>query len=212
MKVTLAIFQKSFVCDVISLELGVATPPALFVLPTGAGEPKRYSIGLDQFQAAQALANDRIAVIGNAAGRPSRAYIMNVNDGKLQPITPEFSVHQYEIVANDMPVLVTPLLVSLDGSRLMIKDGAAVSSICIMPRDQKVFLRAVGLYVCANVHSNRTNTLLTVNDSLTEKARFIFGRCLQAAYPARCGPHQLLQLAKGTAMMKHPRNELGRNP
>src|SRR5438034_1397119 len=85
-------------------------------------------------------------------------------------------------------------------------------SICIMPRDQKVFLRAVGLYVCANVHSNRTNTLLTVNDSLTEKARFIFGRCLQAAYPARCGPHQLLQLAKGTAMIKHPSNELGRNP
>src|SRR5436309_6344474 len=99
--------------------------------------------------------------------------------------------------------------VSLDGSRLMIKDGAAVSSICI---DQKVFLRAVGLYVCANGHSNRTNTLLTVNDSLTEKARFIFGHCLQAAYPARCGPHQLLQLAKGTAMIKHPSNELGRNP
>ena len=64
----------------------------------------------------------------------------------------------------------------------------------------------------ANAHSNRTNTLLAVNDSLTEKARFIFGRCLQAAYPARCGPHQLLQLAKGTAMMKHPSNELGRNP
>ena len=65
---------------------------------------------------------------------------------------------------------------------------------------------------CANAHSNRTNTLLAVNDSLTEKARFIFARCLQAAYPARCGPHQLLQLAKGTAMMKHPSNELGRNP
>src|SRR2546422_8522576 len=67
-------------------------------------------------------------------------------------------------------------------------------SICIMPRDQKVFLRAVGLYVCANVHSNRTNTLLTVNDSLTEKARFIFGRCLQAAYPARCGDRKSTRL------------------
>ena len=54
---------------------------------------------------------------------------MNVNDGKLQPITPEFSVHQYEIAANDMPALVTPLLVSLDGSRLMI--SPAVSKLLI---------------------------------------------------------------------------------
>jgi len=103
------------------------TPPALFVLPIGAGEPKRYSIGLDQFQTAQFLTNDRIVVIGNAAGRLSRAYVMNINDGKLQPITPEFSVHQYEIGANDIPVLISPLLVSLDGSRMMIKDGAKVT-------------------------------------------------------------------------------------
>ena len=94
-----------------------------------------------------------------------------------------------------------------------------MSSVCIHQTPLRVVITPDGstyayggLRMMSNAHSNRTNTLLTVNGSLTEKARFIFGRCLQAAYPARCGPHLLLQLAKGTAMIKHPSNELGRNP
>ncbi len=102
------------------------TPPALFVLPTGAGEPKHYSIGMDQFQGARFLTNDRIVIIGSTAGRASRAYVMNVNDGKPQPITPEFAVHTHEF-AGDNIVAVSPLLPSLDGSRILIKDGPGVT-------------------------------------------------------------------------------------
>lgn len=94
------------------------TPPALWVLPTGVGEAKRFAIGIDQFQTAKFLTKDRIIVLGNSVGRPVRPYVLNLNDGKARAITPEGSVNK-----SDFSDSGTPLLISPDGGRMIIKDA-----------------------------------------------------------------------------------------
>jgi Tol biopolymer transport system component len=98
------------------------TPPILYVLPTGAGEAKRFSVGLDQFQALAFAANDRIVIIGSASGHASRVYVMNLNDGKPQPITPEGPVRAYDPTSQSAPLLISP-----DGARLITNAGSGLA-------------------------------------------------------------------------------------
>jgi serine/threonine protein kinase len=115
-------FSWGFSPDGKSLIATTFTPPALWVLPTGAGEPKRFATGLDQFQSAQFLSNDRIIVTGNPAGQPPRAYVMNLNDGKTQPVIPEGLMRPRETTGFFQPLLISP-----DGSRMVITDSSGAS-------------------------------------------------------------------------------------
>jgi eukaryotic-like serine/threonine-protein kinase len=94
------------------------TPPELIVLPTGAGEPKRFKLDLTQFQAAKFLGDDRIAIVGNTPGRPSRAYVLQLKDGTLKPITPEGVPGKLDEVFYAASFLVSP-----DGKRVIVREG-----------------------------------------------------------------------------------------
>ena len=95
------------------------TPPEFQIVPTGAGERKRFKLDLSQYQAAKFLTNDRIVVEGNAPGRPSRTYVLDVRDGKLEPITPEGVPGRIAPAFYD-----TVLLVSPDGDRIILGEGS----------------------------------------------------------------------------------------
>jgi eukaryotic-like serine/threonine-protein kinase len=97
------------------------TPPSISILPTGAGEPKRFTTELSQYQAAQFLSDDRIVIVGNATGRPVRTYSMNLKDGKLQPITPEGVPSRLSATGFGIAILVAP-----DGNQIILPEGDAL--------------------------------------------------------------------------------------
>src|SRR5207247_11042197 len=66
-------------------------PPQLSVLPTGAGEARIFKLeGFDNCTSARWLA-DGSGVLFNASesGHGLRCYLMNLEDGKPRPVTPE---------------------------------------------------------------------------------------------------------------------------
>jgi Tol biopolymer transport system component len=90
-------------------------PPSISILPTGAGEAKRFTPDLFEYLGAQFLTNDRIVVVGNPAGHLPRAYVMELKDGSIKPITPEFVPSRADRVVS--------VLGSPDGSRIIFREG-----------------------------------------------------------------------------------------
>jgi len=94
------------------------TPPSLIVLPTGAGELRRFTLDLSQYQAVKFLTNDQIVIIGNSTGRPWRTYVMDLKSGELQPITPEGVPSRTGLGTSGTALLVAP-----DGNRIIMSEG-----------------------------------------------------------------------------------------
>ena len=66
--------------------------PHITLLPVGAGQSRQIAvIGLESLQRGAQFLPDgkRIAVNGNAPGRPGRTYLVDLVSGKAQPVTPE---------------------------------------------------------------------------------------------------------------------------
>jgi hypothetical protein len=59
------------------------------LLPAGAGMPKHLGLGAVRGLFGYWLDDRRIVFTGNEPGRPDRAFILNLEDGKVRPITPE---------------------------------------------------------------------------------------------------------------------------
>jgi serine/threonine protein kinase len=90
-------------------------PPSISILPTGAGEARRFTPNLFEYGGAQFLTNDRIVVVGSSAGRLPRAYVMDLKDGSLKPITPEGVPPRNEAILS--------MLLAPDGKRIILRDG-----------------------------------------------------------------------------------------
>jgi Tol biopolymer transport system component len=66
--------------------------PHITLLPVGAGQSRQIPLaGLESLQRVAHFLPDgkRIAVNGNAPGRPGRTYLVDLASGKTQPVTPE---------------------------------------------------------------------------------------------------------------------------
>jgi Tol biopolymer transport system component len=67
-------------------------PAQITLLPVGPGQSRQIPLlGLEQLQNGTHFLPDgkRIAINGNEPGRPGRTYVVDLADGKRQPITPE---------------------------------------------------------------------------------------------------------------------------
>jgi Tol biopolymer transport system component len=67
-------------------------PAQITLLPVGPGQSRQIPLpSLEQLQNGTHFLPDgkRIAINGNEPGRPGRTYVVDIADGKLQPITPE---------------------------------------------------------------------------------------------------------------------------
>jgi Tol biopolymer transport system component len=68
------------------------SPPHITLLPVGAGQSRQIALpGLETLQRAAHFLPDgkRIAVNGNSPGRPGRTYVVDLANGKAEPVTPE---------------------------------------------------------------------------------------------------------------------------
>jgi Tol biopolymer transport system component len=66
------------------------SPDDLFLLPTKAGEPKQLGKqGINHYAARWFSDGQSLLVTGNESGHGVRLYVVNVDGGKPQPITPE---------------------------------------------------------------------------------------------------------------------------
>jgi len=67
-------------------------PPHITLLPVGAGQARKVAVsGLESLQRAAHFLPDgkHIAVNGNAPGRPGRTYLVDLANGRAEPVTPE---------------------------------------------------------------------------------------------------------------------------
>jgi hypothetical protein len=67
------------------------TPPRPFLVPTGTGDSKWFDLHGLKFLERAAWFSDsqRVLLNGHQGKAPNRSYVLNISDGRLQPLTPE---------------------------------------------------------------------------------------------------------------------------
>lgn len=75
-----------------AVSISKGSPPQLTLLPVGPGQARQIALpGLERLQSGAHFLPDgkRIVVNGNAAGHIGRTYLVDISEGKPEPVTPE---------------------------------------------------------------------------------------------------------------------------